>query len=61
MRVHVSEAAADKLRGTKFILQERGKVEVKVCCGEVEPMGVPECCDGVGTVVMVWVLDGGGA
>ena len=30
MRVHVSEAAAEKLRGTKFILQERGKVEVKV-------------------------------
>ena len=29
MRVHVSEAAAEKLRGTKFILQERGKVEVK--------------------------------
>lgn len=29
MRVHVSEAIAEKLRGTKFILQERGKVEVK--------------------------------
>ena len=32
MRIHISEATADLLQETNFIVEERGKVEVKVCC-----------------------------
>ena len=30
MRIHVSEATAELLQGTNFIVEERGRVEVKV-------------------------------
>jgi len=31
MRIHVSEATADLLQGTNFIVEKRGRMEVKVC------------------------------
>ena len=32
MRIHISEATAELLQGTNFVVEERGRVEVKVCC-----------------------------
>lgn len=31
MKIHISEVTAELLQGTDFIVEERGKVEVKVC------------------------------
>ena len=31
MKIHISEVTAELLQGTDFVVEERGKVEVKVC------------------------------
>ena len=38
MKIHVSEATAERLVGTTFVVKERGTVNVKVRCQALLPM-----------------------